>query len=206
MRTKTLLATAALAAAGVASMSAQVFSVNAVGYVNVTIPKGFSMLSNPLNAEKNTVGATLAAAPDGTTVYTFGAAGFSANIKDFGEFGDGNAAFAPGGGVFVLAQAPFTVTFVGEVPQGALSNPLPKGLSIRSSIVPQEGRLDTVLGFPAQDGDTIFQWDNAGGKYKQSDFDFGDWSGPAPTVKVAEAFFVRKNVAGTWTRNFSVNQ
>lgn len=197
---------AALAAAGVASISAQVFSVNAVGYVNVTIPKGFSMLSNPLNAEKNTVGATMAGAPDETIVYAFGAAGFSANIKDFGEFGDPNAVFAPGGGAFVLAQAPFTITFVGEVPQGALSNPLPKGLSIKSSIVPQEGRLDTVLGFPAADGDSVFQWNNATGAYKVSNFDFGDWDGAAPTVKVAEAFFVRKNVAGTWTRNFSVNQ
>lgn len=196
----------ALAAAGVASMSAQVFSVNAVGYVNVTIPKGFSLLSNPLNADKNTVGGTLSAAPDGTIVYTFGAGGFSANIKDFGEFGAPDASFAPGGGAFVLAQAPFTVTFVGEVPQGALSNPLPKGLSIRSSIVPQEGALDTVLGFPAADGDSIFQWDNVGAKYKQSDYDFGAWGGAAPTVKVAEAFFVRKAAAGTWTRNFSVNQ
>ena len=47
MRTKTLLLTAALAAAGVVSSMAQVYSVNSVGYVNLTLPNGFSMIANP---------------------------------------------------------------------------------------------------------------------------------------------------------------
>src|SRR5947207_10303632 len=48
MRTKTLLLTAALAAAGAASAMAQnVYSVNAVGYANVSVPSGFSMIACP---------------------------------------------------------------------------------------------------------------------------------------------------------------
>src|SRR6478672_7317898 len=46
MRTKTLLLTAALAAVGVSSSMAQVYSVNVVGYVNKSVPKGFYMLAN----------------------------------------------------------------------------------------------------------------------------------------------------------------
>jgi hypothetical protein len=50
MRTKTLLLTAALAVAGLSSASAQVYSVNAVGYINLSLPKGFSMICNQLKA------------------------------------------------------------------------------------------------------------------------------------------------------------
>ena len=41
MRTKTLLLTAALCAAGIATSKAQVYSVNAVGYVNTALVKAF---------------------------------------------------------------------------------------------------------------------------------------------------------------------
>src|SRR5205823_7441370 len=56
MRTKALLLAAAFAAAGVATSMAQVYSVNAVGYVNVTVDSGFNMVANPLTAADNTVG------------------------------------------------------------------------------------------------------------------------------------------------------
>src|SRR5688500_4600203 len=56
MRTKTLLLTAALSAAGIATSMAQVYSVNAVGYVNTQLVPGFSLVSNPLN---NTTGNTI---------------------------------------------------------------------------------------------------------------------------------------------------
>src|SRR5438046_1261359 len=56
MRTKALLLADAFAAAGVATSMAQIYSVNAVGYVNVTLDAGFNMVSNPLNAADNTVG------------------------------------------------------------------------------------------------------------------------------------------------------
>jgi hypothetical protein len=42
---------------------------------------------------------------------------------------------------------PATVTFVGEVPAGSLSNPIPKGFSIKASQVPQAGKASTDLSF-----------------------------------------------------------
>src|SRR5512139_1316589 len=55
MRTKTLLAMAAMSVAAATSW-AQVYSVNAVGYVNVTIPADgakLALLANPLNGTNN---------------------------------------------------------------------------------------------------------------------------------------------------------
>ena len=205
MRTKTLLLTAAVVAAGIATSSAQVFSVNAVGYVNVTVPKGFSLIANPLKAATNTVGALLASAPDGVTVYKYGATGFSINGKEFGDFANPTQSLNPGEGAFVNNPGnPFTVTFVGEVSQGALTNAIPKGFSIRASIVPQAGQLDTVLGFPVVEGDTVYRFNNATGRYVTHGYEFGAWSSP-PTPAVGEAFFINKFAAVNWVRNFSVN-
>ncbi|MBM3823282.1 MAG: hypothetical protein FJ404_10415 [Verrucomicrobia bacterium] len=204
MRTKALLLTAAFAAAGVAAASAQVYSVNAVGYVNVSVPKGFSMIANPLKASANTVGALLASAPDGTTVYKFSGGKFGVNTKDFGEFANGAETMNPGEGAFIEASSAFTVTFVGEVPQGALSQNIPAGFSIQASQVPQKGQLDTVLKFPAADGDTVYRYNNGSGRYSIHAYDFGAWDNP-PSPEVGEAFFVNKAAAAQWKRDFSVN-
>src|SRR6185436_7382863 len=78
MRTKTLLLTAAIGVAGVASSFAQaVYSVNAVGYVNVSVAKNpssattFLLVANPLNSGGNTIGEVLPNVPDFTILFTF---------------------------------------------------------------------------------------------------------------------------------------
>jgi len=208
MRTKTLLLTAALGAAGVAtSMAQSVFSVNAVGYVNVDLPKGFSIIANPLDAGagNNTVSKLLASVPDGTTVYKFVNGAFTVNTLDLGEWTNPNESLNPGEGAFVRSPSAAKVTFVGEVPQGSLSTAVPAGFSLKASQVPQSGKLDTDLGFPAQDGDTVYQFNNAKGSYDVHTLDLGEWSGGAPTPKVGEGFFVKVAKATTWARTFSVN-
>src|SRR5260370_14962017 len=61
MRTKTLLLTAALAAAGALSSMAQsnVYSLNIVGYVNLTLSPGFNLVSTPLLASASDVNTVL---------------------------------------------------------------------------------------------------------------------------------------------------
>src|SRR5713226_3736027 len=72
MRTKTLLLTAALSAAGALTSMAQVYSVNIVGYINLSIPAGFSMMANQLNnSVDNKVTTLLPAPPLGTAVFQF---------------------------------------------------------------------------------------------------------------------------------------
>jgi hypothetical protein len=88
MRTQLILTTAAFGLAGALGASAQVYSVNAVGYINVTVPaKSYSLAANQLNAGGNTIAEVLPSVPDGTTVFKYTqAAGFGANVRDFGEW------------------------------------------------------------------------------------------------------------------------
>jgi hypothetical protein len=214
MRTKTLLLTAALTAAGLATSMAQVFSVNAVGYVNTKIPAGkLALISNPLNAADNSIGALFKGVPAGTQVFKFNGTGFvTATYDDIDNAFLPAAAAAttvvPGEGVFVKvpAGADVTVTFVGEVPQGALKNPLPAGLSIRSSQVPQAGTA-AELGLVGAPGDQVFQFDVTKQGFGTSTFDDIDnaWLPALGKLAVGEAFFLKKSAASSWDRTFSVN-
>jgi len=183
--------------------------VNAVGFVNVDVPKGLSMIANPLKAPTNTIAALFASAADGTTIYKYDGTQFTINTFDLGEWGNPTDTLVPGEGAFIRNTSPaaFQVTFVGEVSQGPLSHPIagPNKLSIQSSEVPQSGKVATDLGFPASDGDTIYQYDNAAGAYVIHTLDLGEWSNGEPVPKVGEAFFVRKVDNKAWTRTFSVN-
>ncbi len=213
MRTKALILTAFVGALGIAGASAQVYSVNAVGYVNKSIPAGFSIVANPLNNGGNKVSDVFGANPGSLTVYRFGDAGFSINSydTDFEEWDNGDAVVAPGEGFFVLnsGDAAVTITFVGEVPQGDLSNALPQGFSIRSSQVPQEGKLDVDLGFPTDEGVTVYQFGPGGYTVSGYDADFEEWdtaSTQGPVVGVAEGFWVLRASATNWTRSFSTSE
>lgn len=211
MRTKTLLLSAAVGAAGLLAADAQVYSVNSVGYVNLVLPTGYSMIANPLESSDNTVGSLFSQAatglPDGTSIFKFNSSTgqYAVNVLDFGEWANAGQTLNPGEGAFILNPGPeVTVTFVGEVKQGNLSQSIPQGFSIQASQVPQSGQLDSDLGFPAADGDIVYMWNNATGQYAVHVFDFGDWSIP-PVPSVAQSFFVQKAAATTWSRSFSVN-
>jgi multidrug efflux pump subunit AcrA (membrane-fusion protein) len=214
MRTKTLLLTAALSAAGVASSYAQVYSVNAVGYVNTVLKVGYNLISNPLNAQDNTIGALFAGLPIGTQIFKFSGGNYvTATLDEFSGLYEPlsarNTTVTPGEGVFVslpVGSGDTTITFVGEVPQGQLNNALPQGLSIRSSMVPQAGNVDDLL-FPKEIGDQIFKYNENTQSYTTFTVDefTGAWSPLAPILDVGEAVFVSKLAAGSWNRDFSVN-
>src|SRR6266566_3762539 len=170
MRTKTLLLTATLGAAGIASSFAQtpVYSQNVVGYVTVQAPAGFSIIANPLdNKTGNNLNTILTGVPPGTTVYKYdGATGFSSSVN-FGTWSP-DLTLAPGEGAFIQLAAPATLTFVGEVTLGAASNhQIPAGFSIQASSVPQSDKLEN-LQFPADLGDTVYFY--RGGAYVSSVF------------------------------------
>ncbi len=221
MRTKTLLLTAALVVAGLNTAAAeqhtenggnQVFSVNAVGFVNVEVAPGFSMIANPLQAEDNTVASLFSNAPDGTVIYKWDAEnGMFAEPNEFvfGEWSKPDQELKPGEGAFINnpTDSAFSITFVGEVMQGTLENELPTGFSMKSSMVPQSGQLQADLGFPATDGDVVYQWDAENQTYlPKREVLFGSWDPQQPEVSVGEAFWVQNNTdsSRTWTREFSV--
>jgi len=239
MRTKTLLLTAALSAAGLATSLAQpVYSVNAVGYVNLTLPGNskLSLIANPLNGSNNLVSTILPTLPDGNvgTQISF----WDATTQNFDPcqiiFVPGlgwvdcnnNVStnnLTPGAAFFIQVLGPdLNVTFVGEVPQGHLVNPLstaPGSLSFISSIVPQRGIVDTELGLPATSPDHVATFNPNGGgigsyndsviKLPDGTWAYGDGSvSTGPVIEVGQGF-VFGNDSGmapaSWTRDFSVN-
>jgi hypothetical protein len=221
MRTKTLLLTAALSAAGIATSMAQaVYSVNAVGYVNTPLVKGYNLISNPLNntaQNGNQIQNLFASLPPGSQIFKFNGTRYDlAEVDIFSGQVTGPAAtmtVVPGEGVFVNipsdAPANTTITFVGEVMQGTganqLSYPIPAGFSIRSSQVPQAGTA-TQLNFPAGEQDQVFVFNEATQKYGTHQYLFGAWDPTEPSIDVGEAVFVNNaGAAKNWTRSFSVN-
>jgi hypothetical protein len=211
MRTKTLALAAVACAVGIATASAQaVYSVNVVGYINVEAPAGFSIIANQLdNGSGNQLGDIIPTVPNGTTIYKFTGTGYdSSTYDDLDEaWSNPGLVLAPGEAAFLrnMTAEPITLTFVGEVMQGNLSNPLPAGFSMKSSIVPQAG-LISALGLVGGNGDTIYLFRDGG--YVSSTYDDLDeaWSAPEPDIAVGEGFFFRNmSDARSWDREFSVD-
>jgi hypothetical protein len=214
MKAKALLAAGLLMAAGVASSSAQtVYSVNAVGFVNVTCPPGFSIIANPLEASTNTVQALMPTTlPSLAAVFKFDSVGgaFQGSIHlGSGNWTANSMTLVPGEGFFFKnpSGADITITFVGNVKQGSLTTSLPQGFSLVASQVPQSGLVSTDLGLPASPLDAVFRYNNTTSQYDGYIFIGGTWTGGGePTIGVGEGFFVKKQSAASWVRTFSVNQ
>ena len=192
---------------------AQVYSQNAVGYINVSCGPGFSMIANQLVSASSTLTALIPNPPPGTAIYKYNGTAFG--ISTFDEFDlvwtpNANETLDFGGGAFIRnpTASPFTITFVGDVQQGApILNPIPNGFSIRSSKVPQAGLVTTDLQFPPVAGDAIYKWNSVGQSFQIFTFDEFDlvWTPTQPSISVGESFFVLKQGAGSWNRTFSVN-
>jgi len=212
MRTKTLLLTAALAAAGAASAMAQnVYSVNAVGYVNKSVVNGYSIVANPFVVANESLDALVPAPNNGTTVYkpvggTFEIRTYDDSIPAWDP--DGATTLNLGGGaIFFNPGAAFTITFVGEVKQGSpVSNPVAAGLQIKSSQIPQSGVM-SALGFNPAGLNTVYQYAPNGSDFIINTYDptIPGWDPSEPTVGIAEGFWIDSANGETWNRNFSVN-
>ena len=151
MKTKSILAAALLIAASAASASAQtVYSVNAVGFVNVVFPPGFTLASNPLEGATNTVAVLFSSVPNGTSVFKFDSAlgQYTGTTFLFGNWGNPSFSLVPGEGFFFKNPGSTTITntFVGNVKQGALTTSLSSGFTLVGSQVPQAGLVSTDLG------------------------------------------------------------
>jgi hypothetical protein len=212
MRTKTLLLTAALVAAGAAtSMAQNVYSVNAVGYINKSVLHGYSIVANPFVVANETLGALVPAPNDGTTTFkpvggTFEIRSFDASIPGW-DPDDQSTLNLGGGTIFFNPGAPFTITFVGEVKQGTpVSNSISTGLQIKSSKVPQTGLL-SALGFNPVGLNTVYQYAADGSSFIINTYDptIPGWDPAEPSLGYAEGMWIDSASGETWDRNFSVN-
>jgi hypothetical protein len=184
-------------------------STNVIGYAAVTVPPGFSMISNPLDAPSNNVAALFKGWPDGTTLNKFDTRFFklAENAVKGGKWSNTAERVQPGeGAIFFNPASDYKVlNFVGNVRQGNLSIPIPSGFSVRSSMVPQPGSLED-LGFPIANGDVIHLFDRDRQQYVLHPYKEGKWTAGPPIVSVGESFWVAKAQPGNWTRKFVIGQ
>lgn len=192
MRTKSLLLTALLGAIGSVSAMAQtnVYSLNAVGYINVTLYPGFNMISCPLiTTPDNTLGTVLnnsngsitgctaffwypsVGAYSEDTARTVGTGKGQTSNADGWSFNGTNLA-APGVGFWFdnIYSTNITATFVGTVPTGSITNSLVTGFNMVGSAVPVSGdivsnSISALTNFNV--GDTVWTWNAATSVYSE---------------------------------------
>ena len=218
MKIKSLLLLAVFVHAPFASSFAQVYSVNAVGYVNVSLKPGYNLVANPLVAEDNSIGSLFknfqTGVPPGTKVFKLVDGKFlTATWDDIdSKFIPESVAAEltlPGDGVFVYLTGgeEKTLTFVGEVQQGDVCTYIPRGYSIKSNPIPQTLSFG-LLGFPGSPDDKIFRFNKQTQSFDSFQFDDLDnrWPDTVPAIPVGEAFMVlRLGPAVDWCRTFFVN-
>jgi hypothetical protein len=233
MRTKTLLLTAALAAAGAAAtQAADVYSVNSVGYANVTVPTGFSAIACPF--EQTSADYSL---------NTLLPAGLP-NLQDASMYIFNNGHFLPpmlydevdgwdvgpngplanlnlGSGGFLLSPRATSVTFVGQVKQSingaSIDNSYSSGFSIRSSMIPQAATLNNLALFgsltagdpndPLQDA-SIYHFNITTSPHRYDPpalYDATDKWDPDYSLRIGEAFLLLAPRNGAIKRVFTVN-
>jgi hypothetical protein len=234
MRTKALLLSAALVAAGVASSMAQsnVYSLNIVGYVNVPVPAGFSIINNPLddglgdgNVITNVITSTNT--PNNTEAFLFNPSqGFNNSETYFSGFGwfPGTNNIPPGTAFFYFSPVATNITFVGQIAAGNYTNGLAgNAFNLVGSVVPQSLPLGApgvagTLGIPVSNNDEVFRYSTANFSGYDAITYFGGygWFDPAvpggsggptngPTLNVGEGVFILSTVGGNWVESFTVN-
>lgn len=235
---KTLLIAAAALAAGVISTQAQpVYSQNIVGYVNKPAGANFSVQAAPLIASGGNSLTNIIQNPggiyDGSQVYVWSVTHYSIYTLDSGfatGVGDANDAnpvdgpiLNPGTGfLFNNSGASNTITYVGDVSVGAVTNVIPnQSLNLISSIIPFGGGITSSLQFTntdgALDGNQIFipiigASGNLSG-FNTVTFDSGFSTGfgdandanqvPEPQIPVGSSFFFGNGTGGSvnWVQN-----
>ena len=226
MKRKLTFPTVVLAAAALAASCQQGFAP--VGYVNLTLSPGLNLIANPLDGQTNNANLIMPDVPDGSLLFRFdpatqqymNAATYFTGVGWYplsGNTNDPALILNPGEGFFIHVPQQWMITFVGNVLTGNLTNPIPANYSLKASMVPQSGRLQTDLMFPPVLDDYIWKWNPTGqvftvaspySYYSSTWFDSGlDVS--EPQINVAEGFFVHRNpllatTTNWWIRNFSL--
>jgi hypothetical protein len=212
MRTKILLTVAAALAAGLVSSNAQVYSANVVGYVNVVVTNGYTLVANQMdldltgtnNSIYTVVGTNL---PSGTIVEDWTGAGFgTSKLLASGKWTVNNQnvtnSMNPGNGFFINSGVTTNIIEVGNVYQGTNSYPIAAGLQVVSFKVPVSGTMDTSFGYVPSKGDIIEVWTGAGfGTHKWLG---ASWSAGDPTLSISQAMFLNAASNNVWNQGFTV--
>ena len=159
-----MLISALLGALGSVSVMAQtnVYSLNTVGYINITVQQGYNIITCPLvTSPDNTLGSVL---PNTTsnfdqcvlTLYSPSAGPTTITAKNPALPGTGGTGWSPAGSSSNVVLAPgvgfwiyngqssnLTITLVGTVTNGLATNMLQSGYNLVSSMLPMSGDIYT---------------------------------------------------------------
>jgi hypothetical protein len=223
MRTKTILLSALLGSLGSISLMAQstnVYSLNAVGYINITAEPGFNIVSCPLIASPdNTINTLLTNGTGQFKKWQF----WSWNPSTAAYTEDSGVGAAWGGGgtetlnpgqaawLFNPSNTPVTITFVGTVPSGTNSiTLLADSFNLVSSILPTSGDIVTNSLMNFTNGvkkDQVWTWDPIAESYTEVS-KTANWPTDPVQANVGGGFwyFNAQATNNFWTESFSVNQ
>jgi hypothetical protein len=185
---------------------ADAVSGNAVGYVNVTLTEGCKLIGNPLSKGANRLAELLKdpSLPDGTRLIKFDGRDWLTNEWWAGAWNLPDMTLSPGEAALVLSPRESYQTWAGRVPTGELKVFVPAGLSLRSSMVPQEGLLSADLGFPRVPGTKIFRVDASGTPLLRATATTDRWEPEEPRIQVGEGLYIEAPEDFVWVRIFTV--
>jgi hypothetical protein len=233
MRTKVLIAAAVLAASLASSMAQNVYSLNVVGYVNVTLPSGkFTAVANPLDGS---MGGTIPNGNDFATLFgsTNGNIANGSTVQQFisaaNDYGPavsyvalskkwGSTFSMPPGKAILYnnnGASDTVITFTGQVPQGTY-NVATLGshqFTLVGSPIPIGGNITnstTVVGLVPSNGDSVSTFNGAINDYNppstwvQLSKKWGNTA--SSTIGVGQGFLYNNNgaSANNWVSNFTV--
>jgi hypothetical protein len=233
MRTKTLLLSALLGTLGSVSVHAQsVYSLNAVGYINVTFPPNtYTILTCPLVGSPDNTLNSILSNTNGQYIHAqvipfangaFGSTevGVKTAVNATGWSGGGVTTLSPGQAAWFYNpnSTNMTATFVGTVVSGPATNVLIPGYNMVGSIVPASGDIVTnsITGLTNVSlHDFVFQYDPIAGygpkdAVVKSGLGTGynnEWTSGDPVVpNVYDGFWYWNNALtnNNWVENYSV--
>jgi hypothetical protein len=183
------------------------------GFINLSLSAGYAMIGDPLFNSTPQISSILSNVPSGTTLqFWAGTNWVQASTFSLGAW-DNDALLIPGQGALIYLPTNTTLTFIGEVIQGTISNAIPQGYSVMSSAVPQAGSV-AMLGLTGlSNGDTLQRL--VGTNYVTCTYSTGSsppppsppspasWSPSMPTLGLCEAVLIDAGETTSWTRSFN---
>jgi hypothetical protein len=185
-----------------------------VGYVNVALQPGLTLLCNPLEPGAPGLGAILGG-PDGTVVYRWnytnqsyaqagtrvaGLGWISAGVTN-----DTNVVIAVGEGFWVESPTAWTNTFIGELVSSPATNPIYANYNLLGCKIPIGGSFtntgSNAVNFPSLSSDQVWKWNGSFSNYTRGP---SSWNPAPPSINVGEGVLISRSPANATQSNWWV--
>jgi PEP-CTERM motif len=173
------------------SASAQPYSLNVVGYVNMPYSTADHLIGNPLYSTDNTISNLFQYnIPDGSTLTKW-----DRSIYHSDSGWSINYDLSPSEGALFHPTAAFTNTFTGEVPWSGDSPviqppTLGSGMFLLSCTIPfSAATFYQVVGRDPVEGESVTRLDSFSMTYYTTIYRSGEWDNGEPTLNIGEAGF-----------------